>query len=71
VELLKEIAPHRPWIAILLNSTAARYAEYYLTTIKSAAASFAVEATTALVLDAHEIESVIVAQAREPNSASR
>jgi putative ABC transport system substrate-binding protein len=69
VELLKEIAPRVSRIAVLFNPTAAPYAEYYLKPIKAAAASFAVEATVALVHDAQEIESVIAAQAREPNSA--
>ena len=69
VELLKEIAPRVSRIAVLFNPTAAPYAEYYLKPIKAAAASFAVEAIAALVHDAQEIESVIAAQAREPNSA--
>jgi putative ABC transport system substrate-binding protein len=68
VELLKEIAPRVSRIAVLFNPTAAPYAEYYLKPIKAAAASFAVEATAARVHDAQEIESVIAAQAREPNS---
>jgi putative ABC transport system substrate-binding protein len=68
VELLKEIAPRVSRIAVLFNPTAAPYAEYYLKPIKAAAASFAVEAIAALVHDAQEIESVIAAQAREPNS---
>jgi putative tryptophan/tyrosine transport system substrate-binding protein len=69
VELLKEVAPRVSRIAILFNPTAAPYAEYYLKPIKAAAASLAVEAATALVHDAQEIESVIAAQAREPNNA--
>jgi putative ABC transport system substrate-binding protein len=69
VELLKEIAPRVSRIAVLFNPTAAPYAEYYLKPIKTAAASFKVEATAALVHDAQEIESVIATQAREPNSA--
>jgi len=69
VELLKEIAPRVSRIAVLFNPTAAPYAEYYLKPIKAAAASFTVEATAVLVHDAQEIESVIAAQARVPNSA--
>src|SRR5262249_42002867 len=69
VELLKEIAPRVSRIAILFNPTAAPYAEYYLKPIKASAASFAVEAAAALVHNLQEIESVIAAQAREPNSA--
>jgi len=69
VELLKEIAPGVAHIAILFNPTAAPYAEYFLKPIKAAAASFAVETDDALVHNAQEIESVIAAQARTPNSA--
>jgi putative ABC transport system substrate-binding protein len=69
VELLKEIAPRVSRIAILFNPTAAPYAEYYLKPIKAAGASLAVETAAALVHDAQEIETVIAAQAREPNSA--
>jgi putative tryptophan/tyrosine transport system substrate-binding protein len=69
VELVKEIAPRVSRIAILFNPTAAPYAEYYLKPIKAAGASFAVETAAALVHDAQEIEPVIAAQAREPNSA--
>ena len=69
VELLKEIAPRVSRIAVLFNPTAAPYAEYYLKPIKAAAASFAVEAIAALVHDAQQIEPVIAAQARQPNSA--
>jgi len=69
VELLTDIAPRVSRIAILFNPTAAPYGDYYLKPIKAAAASFAVEAAAALVHNAQEIESVIAAQAREPNSA--
>jgi putative ABC transport system substrate-binding protein len=69
VELLKEIAPRVSRIAILFNPIAAPYAEYYLKPIKASAVSFALEAAAALVHDVQEIESVIGAQAREPNSA--
>jgi putative tryptophan/tyrosine transport system substrate-binding protein len=69
VELLKEVAPRVSRLAILFNPTAAPYAEYYLKPIKAAAASLAVETATALVHDAQEIDSVIAAQAREPNNA--
>ena len=43
------------------------YAEYYLNPFKAAAASFAVEAIAAPVRDTSELESVVAAQAREPN----
>src|SRR5215471_4318061 len=53
--------------AMLFNPVTAAYAEYWLNPFKSAAAAFAVAATAAPVHDASELESVIAAQAREPN----
>jgi hypothetical protein len=44
------------------------YAEYYLNPFKAAAPSFAVEAIAAPVHNTSELESVVTAQAREPNS---
>ena len=44
-----------------------RSAEYFLNPFKAAAASFAVEAIAAPVRDTSELESVVAAQAREPN----
>jgi putative tryptophan/tyrosine transport system substrate-binding protein len=67
LELLKEIAPRVTRVVILFNPTTATYAEYYLTPIKAAAASFAMEAIAAPVRDTSELESVVAAQAREPN----
>ena len=68
LELLKEIAPHVVKIAMLFNPTTATYAEYYLSPFKAAAPSFAVEAIAAPVHNSSELESVVTAQAREPNS---
>ena len=68
LELLKEIAPHVARVAMLFNPATATYAEYWLSPFKTAAASFAVEAITAPVHDRSELESVIAAQARRPNS---
>jgi putative ABC transport system substrate-binding protein len=45
----------------------APYADYYLTSFKAAAASNAVDAIAAPVNSISEVESVIAAQAREPN----
>jgi putative tryptophan/tyrosine transport system substrate-binding protein len=45
----------------------APYAEYYLNPFKAAAASSAVEAIVAPVNNMSEFESVVAAQAREPN----
>jgi putative tryptophan/tyrosine transport system substrate-binding protein len=68
VELLKEIAPHIVRAVALFNPTMAPYAEYYLNPFKVAAASSAVEAIAAPVHNISELESVVAAQAREPNS---
>ncbi len=67
VELLKEIAPRVGRVALLFNPATAPYAEYWLNPFKAAAASFAVEASTAAVHSASDLESVMAAQAREPN----
>jgi putative ABC transport system substrate-binding protein len=68
LELLKEIAPRVARVAMLFNPATATYAEYYLNPFKAAAASFGVEAITASVRDMSELESVVAAQAREPNA---
>jgi putative tryptophan/tyrosine transport system substrate-binding protein len=67
LELLKEIAPRVVRIAMLFNPLSATYADYWLNPFKAAAPSFAVEAIAAPVRDTSELESVIAAQAREPN----
>jgi ABC-type uncharacterized transport system substrate-binding protein len=67
LELLKEIAPRVTRVAMLFNPTSATYAEYWLKPFKAAAPSFAVEAIAAPVRDRSELETVIAAQAREPN----
>jgi putative tryptophan/tyrosine transport system substrate-binding protein len=69
LELLKEIVPRVARVALLFNPATATYAEYYLNPFKAAAASFAVEAIAAPVHDKSELESVVAAQAREPNGA--
>jgi putative tryptophan/tyrosine transport system substrate-binding protein len=66
--LLKEIAPRVARVAMLFNPASATYAEYWLNPFKAAAASFAVEAIPAPVRDRSDLEAVIAAQAREPNS---
>jgi putative tryptophan/tyrosine transport system substrate-binding protein len=66
-ELLKEIAPRVNRIAILFNPATATFAEIFLKPFKAAAASFGVEAIVAPVNDRSELETVIAAQAREPN----
>jgi putative ABC transport system substrate-binding protein len=67
LELLKEIAPRVNRVAFLFHPETATYAEYYLKPFRAAAASFAVEAIAAPVHDSSELDSVIAAQAREPN----
>jgi putative ABC transport system substrate-binding protein len=67
LELLKEIAPRVTRVIFLFNPATATYAEAYLNPFKAAAASAAVEAIAAPVHDASELESVIAAQASEPN----
>jgi ABC-type uncharacterized transport system substrate-binding protein len=67
LELLKQIAPRVARVAILFNPTTAPYANYYLEPFKAAARSFAVEEIVAPVRNSGELESVIAAQAREPN----
>ena len=44
-----------------------RHAEYWLNSFKAAAPSFAVEAIAAPVRDRSELDSIVAAQAREPN----
>src|SRR5262249_47608973 len=68
LELLKEIAPHVARVAILFNPATAPFADYYLTSFKAAALSFRVESIVARVREGSELDSVIAAQAREPNS---
>jgi putative tryptophan/tyrosine transport system substrate-binding protein len=68
LELLKEVAPHVTRAALLFNPATTPYANIYLTPFKAAAPSFALEAATAIVHDKAELETVIAAQAREPNS---
>ena len=68
LELLKEIAPRITRVAALFNPAMAPYADYWLNSFKLAAPSFAVEAIRVPVHDVSELESVIAAQAREPNS---
>jgi putative ABC transport system substrate-binding protein len=67
VELLKEIAPRVNRVAMLFNPATATYSDYFLKPFKAAAPSFAVEAIVAPARDTSELESVIAAQAREPN----
>jgi putative ABC transport system substrate-binding protein len=69
LELLKEIAPRVASVAFLFNpATAPDSGSYFLGPFKAAAPSFRVEAISAPVHDTSELESVVAAQARTPNS---
>jgi putative ABC transport system substrate-binding protein len=67
--LLKEIAPRVNRVAFLFNPATTPYRDIYLNPFKAAATSFAIEATAAPVHDSSELESVVAAQAREPNGS--
>jgi putative tryptophan/tyrosine transport system substrate-binding protein len=69
LELLHEIAPRVVRVAFLYNPVTAIYAEYYLRPFNAVAASLGLEAIASPVHDTSELESVIAAQAREPNGA--
>jgi len=68
VEVLKEIAPRVARVTLMFNPPTATFVEGYLNAFKAAAASLGVEAIISPVHDMSELESVIAAQAREPNS---
>jgi putative tryptophan/tyrosine transport system substrate-binding protein len=69
VELLKEIAPRVARVAAVFNPrTAPGGGSYFLGPFEVAAASFGVEAIVAPVRDTSELESVVAAQARQPNT---
>jgi len=68
MELLKEIAPRVTRVAVLFNPAMATFAEFWLKPFQAAAPSFAVEVILAPVHNTSELESVIAAQASEPNS---
>jgi putative ABC transport system substrate-binding protein len=68
LELLKEIAPHVSRVAFLFNPVTTPYRDIYLNPFKAAAPNFAVQAVPTPVHGASELDSVIAAQAREPNS---
>jgi putative ABC transport system substrate-binding protein len=68
VELLKELAPHVARVAMLFNPATTPYRDIYLNPFNATAAAFAVEAIAAPVHDRSELESVVAAQARRPNS---
>jgi ABC-type uncharacterized transport system substrate-binding protein len=68
LELLREMVPHVNRVVFLFNPATAPYFDYYLKPFKNAAQSFAVEAIAAPIHDKAELESVISAQAQQPNT---
>jgi putative ABC transport system substrate-binding protein len=68
LELLKEIAPRISRAALLFHAAAAPFAADFFGSFKAAAATLAVAAVDAPVRDRSDLETVIAAQAREPNS---
>jgi putative ABC transport system substrate-binding protein len=68
VDMLKEIAPRVVRVAMLFNPATATYAQFWLNPFKVAAASHAMEGIAAPIRDRSELETVIAAHAREPNS---
>jgi putative ABC transport system substrate-binding protein len=68
IELLKEMSPQVTRAALMFNPATTPYADIYVKPFKSAASSFGLNATSAVVHDTAELETVMAAQAREPNS---
>jgi putative tryptophan/tyrosine transport system substrate-binding protein len=68
VELLKEIAPRVVRVVIVYNPTTAPYFEFYLKPFKAAAATLGIEPVAAAVRDLAELNSVLAAQAQQPNT---
>jgi putative ABC transport system substrate-binding protein len=68
VELLKDIAPRVARASLLFNPPTATFVESYLNSFRAAAAARGIEALVARVHDIGEVESLLTAQAREPNS---
>jgi len=67
VELLKEISPRVHRAIFLFNPATTPYSDIYLNPFKAAAASLGLEPILAPVHDTAELDTVIAAQAREPN----
>jgi putative tryptophan/tyrosine transport system substrate-binding protein len=66
VELLKEIAPRTVHVAILFNPTTAPTFNVYMSSIQTAASSFAVQTRATPIHTKEEIEGIVAAQARDP-----
>jgi putative ABC transport system substrate-binding protein len=68
LEVLKETVPNVARVVVIFNPATAPFAEYHLKSINDAAKSVGVEVSVAHVHDVSELETVVAAQAREPNS---
>jgi putative ABC transport system substrate-binding protein len=68
VELLREIAPRVVRVVIVYNPTTAPYFEFYLKPFRAAAATLGIEPVAAAVRDLAELNSVLAAQAQQPNT---
>lgn len=66
VGLLKQIAPRTSHVALLFNPETAPPLNVYMSSIRAAASSFAIQVTDAAVRTNTEIEQVIEALARDP-----
>jgi putative tryptophan/tyrosine transport system substrate-binding protein len=66
VALLKEIAPRTARVALLFNPATTVPIQFFMSSIQTAASSFAIQASVAPVHAKDEIEGVIAAQARDP-----
>jgi len=68
IEMLKEIAPSVRRVAVVFNPKTAPYFELYLHSIESGAATFSVKSIAAPIQDIAEIETAIIALARDANA---
>jgi putative ABC transport system substrate-binding protein len=69
LELVKEIAPRVTRAAVVFNPVTTPYiGDFFLKPLKAAALSSGVEVILAPIRDMSELESMVAAQAREPNS---
>jgi putative ABC transport system substrate-binding protein len=68
LELLKQIEPGVKRVALLFNPATSVLVKFYMSSIEAAAASFAIQASTAPVHAKEEIEGVIAALAGNPGA---
>lgn len=68
-ELVKEVAPRTTRVTMLFNPPSASFIESFVTPFKAAASSLGMEAIIAPVGDMAAVESLVTAEARNPDSA--